>query len=102
HHVRPENPALVEGTLDIRVGRAVLHAQGEGPFRRFELLRLHGAEPGNHIGWPSEPGSRQALVQEPAIGDVGIHFLIKHSRMKTAIARLPLALPAGFDLAWRK
>jgi hypothetical protein len=89
HRVRPENPALVEGTLDNRVGRAVLHAQSEGPFRRFELLRLHGAEPGNHIGWPSELWPRQALVQESALGDVWIHFLIKHiARSRVTGARV--------------
>ena len=64
-----KNRASFERAFDVSVARAGVHPQPEPPLRRLVLLRLHGAEPRDHVLGPGMPFAGDVLVDQPRGGD---------------------------------
>jgi hypothetical protein len=72
HYVRAKELSGLECALDLRVDRTVSHSKTQSPFRRFVLLRLHGAEPGDDIRRLQVPCACNALVQKSSLCNLAV------------------------------
>ena len=63
HHMRPENRALAERALD-RAIVGVARTQPDSPFRAGVVLRLHRAEPADHVGGRAAGAAAQPLTAQ--------------------------------------
>ena len=63
--VRPQDPALVEGAVEVRVDEA-RRALRQRPFRARVVLRLHGAEPVHHGRSLARLGAHEPLTMQAA------------------------------------
>ena len=75
--MRAENPTFLECAFDVRVDGTVLQAKTKSPLRSRVLLRLNSTHPADDVRGPSEPRSRDVLIQESSPGDGGefsFHF----------------------------
>src|SRR5688572_3648358 len=73
HHVGPENPSVIERTLNLSVGRSLRHPESEAPPRGRILLRLDRAKPGHDIGRLGRSRPRDPLVLKSLRGDSSVH-----------------------------
>ena len=68
--MRAENPAAIEGLLDLGIC-ALLQALTDRPFRGGVVLRLHGAQCSDHVLGTRERAREQSLIDESQLEQAG-------------------------------